>query len=271
MLKVNKQYLSYEELIEAYDIGTKAATDEQFVAGLRNVIAEHEAKKASRSGEPLFLLTCGAIDSDGYQQEWDVEANSGKAIDAFARSHPGETIGLYAAPGIASNEANKLRSLALMYLNWLGVSNPSEALEKDLRDPQMVEITPATRAVAKDAWCAGMDDAAAICDARVFALDYGGNQYRREATASQCATAIRAARKASNHIGDATEKVTQELAAAKAQIDRLRNTLELIASPMRPDGTWNRDRMACQQLAERALANYVEELIAIGRQGCCDV
>lgn len=33
---------------------------------------------------------------------------------------------------------------------------------------------------------------AKVCDARVFALDNAGNQYRREATASQCAAAIRA-------------------------------------------------------------------------------
>lgn len=30
---------------------------------------------------------------------------------------------------------------------------------------------------------------------------------------------------------------------------RLRETLELIAAPMRPDGTWNRDRQACAELA----------------------
>lgn len=33
---------------------------------------------------------------------------------------------------------------------------------------------------------------ARVCDQRVFALDGGGNQYRREADASQCAFAIRA-------------------------------------------------------------------------------
>lgn len=32
-----------------------------------------------------------------------------------------------------------------------------------------------------------------------------------------------------------------------------RTALELIASPMRPDGTWNRDREACRQLAVEAL------------------
>lgn len=34
---------------------------------------------------------------------------------------------------------------------------------------------------------------------------------------------------------------------------RMRSALHLIAAPMRPDGTWNRDREACRQLAERAL------------------
>lgn len=31
-----------------------------------------------------------------------------------------------------------------------------------------------------------------LCDDKVFAIDHGGKQYRREATASQCADAIRA-------------------------------------------------------------------------------
>lgn len=35
--------------------------------------------------------------------------------------------------------------------------------------------------------------------------------------------------------------------------DEYRAALELIAAPMRPDGTWNRDREACRQLAEKAL------------------
>jgi len=38
-----------------------------------------------------------------------------------------------------------------------------------------------------------------------------------------------------------------------AEIERLRSELRLIATPIRPDGTWNRDRKACQQLAEKAL------------------
>ena len=37
------------------------------------------------------------------------------------------------------------------------------------------------------------------------------------------------------------------------QRDKLRAALELIATPRRPDGTWNRDREACRQIAAEAL------------------
>lgn len=33
----------------------------------------------------------------------------------------------------------------------------------------------------------------------------------------------------------------------------MRAALELIAAPRRPDGTWNRDREACRQIAAEAL------------------
>ena len=41
------------------------------------------------------------------------------------------------------------------------------------------------------------------------------------------------------------------------EVSRLRAALEMIASPMRPDGTWNRDREACRQLAEKVLRDDV--------------
>ena len=41
--------------------------------------------------------------------------------------------------------------------------------------------------------------------------------------------------------------------ALRAQVEQYRAALELIASPMRPDGTWNRDRAACQQIAREAI------------------
>ena len=37
---------------------------------------------------------------------------------------------------------------------------------------------------------------------------------------------------------------------------RAREVLELIAAPIRPDGTWNRDREACRQMAAEALGRY---------------
>jgi hypothetical protein len=39
----------------------------------------------------------------------------------------------------------------------------------------------------------------------------------------------------------------------------MRAALELIAAPRRPDGTWNRDREACRQLAAEALGRYDED------------
>lgn len=36
----------------------------------------------------------------------------------------------------------------------------------------------------------------------------------------------------------------------------MRKALELIAAPMRPDGTWNRDREACRQLAAETLGRH---------------
>ena len=46
------------------------------------------------------------------------------------------------------------------------------------------------------------------------------------------------------------QDAVQDLAA---ECDRLRDALELIAAPMRLDGTWNRDREACRQMAVEAL------------------
>lgn len=40
------------------------------------------------------------------------------------------------------------------------------------------------------------------------------------------------------------------------QAMEMRRALELIAAPMRPDGTWNRDREACRELAAEALGRY---------------
>lgn len=46
---------------------------------------------------------------------------------------------------------------------------------------------------------------------------------------------------------DEIERLRAELAACRA-------ALELIAAPQRSDGSWNRDREACRQVAQAALA-----------------
>jgi hypothetical protein len=53
----------------------------------------------------------------------------------------------------------------------------------------------------------------------------------------------------------------QLMGSAADRIERLEavlvqahGALELIASPKRPDGTWNRDREACRDLAAKTLA-----------------
>jgi len=48
-------------------------------------------------------------------------------------------------------------------------------------------------------------------------------------------------------------------AVSAAENVRLREALELIAAPMRPDGTWNRERLACQQIAVAALKGASHE------------
>jgi hypothetical protein len=44
-----------------------------------------------------------------------------------------------------------------------------------------------------------------------------------------------------------------ECVREREQLATLRAALELIATPIRPDGTWNRDRASCQTLALIAL------------------
>jgi len=48
-------------------------------------------------------------------------------------------------------------------------------------------------------------------------------------------------------------KTQQWTRVALERIGELEVALEAIATPMRPDGTWNRDREACRQLAQDAL------------------
>lgn len=49
------------------------------------------------------------------------------------------------------------------------------------------------------------------------------------------------------------DRLRKESAVLKEELSKVRQALELIASPKRPDGTYNRSREACEQLAKAAL------------------
>ena len=55
-------------------------------------------------------------------------------------------------------------------------------------------------------------------------------------------------------LADERAKKSDALIAAVDDIERLTAALEIIAAPMRPDGTYNRDRAACGSIARAALA-----------------
>jgi hypothetical protein len=82
-----------EKSIEG-DLGWRAAEQRW---RLRAERAESELARL-RGQEPLFLLTTGAIDSDGEQDDWDIECDSSRRLDAFCAAHPGMTVKLYAEP-----------------------------------------------------------------------------------------------------------------------------------------------------------------------------
>jgi len=53
---------------------------------------------AQPAQEPLFLLHTGDIDSNGEQNDWESEADSGVRVDEFCAQHPNKTFGLYTTP-----------------------------------------------------------------------------------------------------------------------------------------------------------------------------
>jgi hypothetical protein len=66
---------------------------------IESLVGEDDATPQPASEPvPLFLLHSGKIGSDGEQDDWDVEAESGRRVDEFCRRYPGQTIKLYAGP-----------------------------------------------------------------------------------------------------------------------------------------------------------------------------
>lgn len=65
--------------------------------------------KLAAMNKPLFLLHTGQIGSDGEQDEWETEADSGQRVDDFCRKHPGQTIELFPYPPAAQDREDGLR------------------------------------------------------------------------------------------------------------------------------------------------------------------
>lgn len=92
---------------------------------------------------------------------------------------------------VAELEVEKSRSVDLAVSAVLTLDeNPLYVKAQKLRreaEAKVAELESQQELIAKEA----IGRAAMECDKRTTALDYGGNPYKREATASQCANAIR--------------------------------------------------------------------------------
>ena len=88
LAKIRAALEQARQLIPEY-CGIRTQYDDAFAA-----LAELERAAA----EPLFILTTGAIDSDGEQDDWDIECDSQRRLDAFCAARPGSEVNLYAAP-----------------------------------------------------------------------------------------------------------------------------------------------------------------------------
>ncbi len=55
------------------------------------------------------------------------------------------------------------------------------------------------------------------------------------------------------HMDNCASCLRSYLLKTEAERNRYRAVLELVASPKRPDGTYNRDREACELIAKEAL------------------
>ena len=67
---------------------------------------------------PLFLLHTGTVYGNE-RGDWEIEANSGKAVDAYCDANPGKTVGLYLAPPASSGSCeSNCRCAAVPAETW---------------------------------------------------------------------------------------------------------------------------------------------------------
>ena len=97
---------------------------------IRELVAVVQAPAPAPDADPLFLLHCGQIDSSGEQDDWDIEADSGKRVEEFCRLHPGQTVNLYPHvqyPAVGADRAARA---------WAALSEP--LIDEFLEDYEMV-------------------------------------------------------------------------------------------------------------------------------------
>lgn len=106
-----------------HDLATPGYKGSVLCARTEAALATTPAVQAEQPAEPLFLLHCGKVDGSGEQDEWDIEADSGKRVDEFAARHPGKTIPLYAAPRGQAEDAQRLDAERWRYVrdHWSNV------------------------------------------------------------------------------------------------------------------------------------------------------
>ena len=100
-------------------------------------------------------------------------------------------------------------------------------------------------------------------------IDAAAELRRLHAELERCKQVCSAASESSDAVYKAITALRASLAQQMAEAGftrrpslwalQAREALELIAAPQRPDGTWNRDRKACRQLAAKALGRYDDD------------
>jgi hypothetical protein len=117
-----------EEL--GYARGLRDAQKRPEELGLQRIAAG----AAPQAAEPLYLLHTGQIDSSGEQDDFDVECNSYKAVEAFCRQHPAQVIGLYPA-ALAAGAAPQAAELTDEQM-WSRLPFPWQSLARDVQQAQ---------------------------------------------------------------------------------------------------------------------------------------
>ncbi len=159
------------------DEGVMEATDAQVEAIIKSVHSGYGIDESSLSQ----LLVRAALESKTVAQPLPMGKDGDGVVPALwiEFTDDGQNIRLWTRNGQqAAEEIREGRKLLEFY-----VRPPAQAMNEQSGISRQLEF--------RKGLLEGLSMAKSECDNRVFALDGGDNQFRREATASQCAQAIR--------------------------------------------------------------------------------